>query len=169
MKDIEYYIEQSKSMPNTSDGGSAAFHFDDVVLIKYCLPNQYGAARQGEEEIAQIANELRSKGVGTPYHYAIKRETLEKTNICWVLQERAKGICYSNYKVESDPEESLRRQASLASAPLSHYEKLAKDIADLFYFELEIQPKNIYYDESPDGGFTFIDLIPPKYDRSSRF
>lgn len=35
MESIEYYIEQAMSMENTSNGGSPAYHFDDVVLIKY--------------------------------------------------------------------------------------------------------------------------------------
>ena len=161
MENIEYYIEQAKNMPNTSDGGSAAYHFDDVVLVKYVCPIKYGIARKGEEVVAEIANQKNTQGVRTPYHYAIKRETVGTDTICWVLQERAKGICYSNYKVRGNPEESVQMQAKLVDAPQEHFEKLVKDVCELFVLDLETKPKNIYYDENPDGGFTLIDLIDP--------
>ncbi|GEM_PF-6741190 len=41
--DINEYIEKAKGMPNTSDGGSAAYHFDDVVLVKYETLTKYGS------------------------------------------------------------------------------------------------------------------------------
>ena len=42
MESIDYYILQAVSMENTSDGGSPAYHFDDVVLIKYHRRKRYG-------------------------------------------------------------------------------------------------------------------------------
>lgn len=58
MKTIEEYITLSKTMKNTSDGGSPAYHFEDgTVLVKYSIPKKYNMSpRENEEEIAKIAN-----------------------------------------------------------------------------------------------------------------
>ncbi len=165
MLDINSYIEASKTMTNTSDGGSAAYHFDDVVLVKYKLSLKYGIAREDEEKIATAANEKRAKGVRTPAHLAIKREVDEESSICWVLQERAKGQSFNNYCYNNDIKTQLAMQSKIANAPLSHYKKLISDVCELFNFGLELKPKNIYYDEDlQNGGFTIIDLLCLKGD-----
>ncbi len=154
---IDKYIETSYTMKNTSDGGSIAYHFDDVVLIKYEYHTEYGIARINEEKIAQAANEKNRQGVYTPAHLAIKREIKNDISICWVLQERAKGKSFNYYCYNKETEKQIAAQQILANAPISHYEKFIKDVIELFNFGLELKPKNLYYDEN--NGFTIIDLI----------
>lgn len=164
MKDIDYYIEQAATMKNTSDGGSASYLFDDVVLVKYTNSVQYGEAREKEEEIAVVANEKNAQGVRTPKHLAIKREVVGDTSICWVLQERAKGENFSRYSqaYSSDVSQQLERQLCLASAPSIHYEQFISDVCAIFNMGLELKPKNLFYDKNVvDGGFTIIDLLFP--------
>ena len=97
-------------------------------------------------------------GVNTPYHLAIKRVTDEKDNICYVLQEKAKGTCFNVYYKE--PAEQLQVQKLLLEAPNTVYEKCVSDLCELFNMGLELKGKNIFYDNSKDGaGFTFIDLL----------
>lgn len=159
MENIEYYIEQSKSMQNTSDGGSAAYHFDDVVLVKYTIPTKYGIARPDEEKTAAAANRMNEKGVNTPKHLAIKRVVEGDTDICYVLQERAPGKCFSYYadtgKVE--PIRHLARQKELVEAPFSHYEHWISDLMLMHNMGLELKYKNFFYDVKE--GFTIIDLL----------
>ena len=161
--DINEYIEKAKGMPNTSDGGSAAYHFDDVVLVKYETLTKYGVAREKEEMIAEEANKKRNKGVRTPAHLAIKRVEKGENNICWVLQERAPGVSFANYSSRNNETKvQLERQSRLLQAPDSHYEQCVRDICELFHMGLELKDKNIYYDEDREkGGFTFIDLLFP--------
>lgn len=158
---IDEYIEQAKSMKNTSDGGSAAYHFDDVVLIKYTIPLEYGDARVNEEKVALEANKKKLKGVRTPAHLAIKRDQDDKKNICWVLQERAKGKCYAKYSLAvNDCQTQLMLQEKILNAPDLHYEQCIRDLCELFHMGLELKSKNIYYDDDKkNGGFTFIDLL----------
>lgn len=162
MMNIDYYIEKAANMPNTSDGGSAAYHFDDVVLVKYVGLLKYGAAREGEEEIAILANRKNEMGVRTPKHLAVKRVVEGDKEICWVLQERAKGKSFASYTrtCDKDVDMQLENQKILATAPNSHYEKFVSDVCQLFNMGLELKPKNLFYDESVlDGGFTIIDLL----------
>ena len=155
---IEDYIEKSKIMPNTSDGGSAAYHFDDVVLIKYTNKNKYGLAREDEELISIEANKKRDKGVNTPYHIAFKREVLEEDNICFVLQERAKGVCFDKYTTyKNSVNQQINKQLELFNLPQSIYDKLVNDIYELYNMGIELKPKNIYFDK--EIGFTIIDLL----------
>lgn len=159
MKSIEEYILEAKNMKNISDGGSAAYDFGSVVLIKYSIPTKYGVARENEELVAVSANEMKANGVNTPRHLAIKRIYEGDNNICFVLQEKANGISFTNY-CTSDPKLQLYYQEELAGAPDSHYEKCISDLSMLFHMGLELKPKNIFYDKSKDnGGFTFIDLL----------
>ncbi len=160
MINIDDYINASASMPNTSDGGSAAYHFEDVVLIKYQTKLGYDVLpRKNEEVIASVANEKIKKGVRTPAHLGLKREIEGDTAICWVLQERAKGVNFNNYCYIEDAKKQLAMQKILANAPSSHYEKLVADVIVLFNFGLELKSKNIFYDEDIlNGGFTIIDL-----------
>lgn len=158
--DIEKYIEASKSMPNTSDGGSDAYHFDDVVLVKYIGTLKYGGARKDEEQVAVEANKKRAQGVRTPAHLAIKREVDSDIEICWVLEERAKGKSFNSYCYNKEPNVQIEAQRKIANAPISHYEKFISDVCELFNLGLELKPKNMFYDESlTDGGFTIIDLL----------
>ena len=161
MENIEYYIEQSKSMENTSDGGSEAYHFEDVVLIKYVKKVEYGNARECEEDVAKAANEKNAQGVRTPKHIAIKRVTEGDYNICWVLQERAKGRNFGYYSsFDNDPIIQIERQQELLSAPDSHYDKLVSDMCELLNLGTEVKSKNVFYDDNyENGGFTIIDLL----------
>ena len=161
MENIEYYIEQSKSMENTSDGGSKAYHFDDVVLIKYVKKAEYGNARECEEDVAKAANEKNAQGVRTPKHLAIKRVTEGDYNICWVLQERAKGRNFEYYcRFHNNPNIQIERQKELLSAPDSHYDKLVSDMCELLNLGTEVKAKNVFYDDNHEnGGFTIIDLL----------
>ena len=160
MKKIDEYIELSKDMKNTSDGGSPSFDFGDFVLIKYQISKKYNSdPREKEELIAKAANNKANKGVRTPKHIEIKRTQDENNNICWVLQEKAPGKCYKDYR-SSDPQEQLQLQNKILNAPDTHYDKCVKDLCELFNMGLELKPKNIFYDESKEkGGFTFIDLL----------
>lgn len=162
MNNIDEYIKASFKMKNVSDGGSECFDFGNVVLVKYKIPVKYNAiARENEELIAEAANKKRDMGVNTPYHLAIKRVTDEKDNICYVLQEKVRGACFSVYGKE--PAEQLQVQELLLEAPDTVYEKCVRDLCELFNMGLELKGKNIFYDNSKDGaGFTFIDLL--KYD-----
>ena len=148
-------------MENVSDGGSPAYSFGDYVLVKYSMLSQYGLARDNEELIAEEANKKNRAGVKTPLHVAIKRTDDGRENVCWVLQEKAKGVSFVNYAyLKNAPQTQLRLQQELLEALDYHYEKCLQDIAELFHMGLELKPKNIFYDNSRDnGGFTFIDLL----------
>ena len=159
MNNIDEYIKASFKMENVSDGGSECFDFGNVVLVKYKISIRFnGDARKNEELIAEAANKKRDMGVNTPYHLAIKRVTDDKDNICYVLQEKARGACFSVYGKE--PAEQLQVQELLLEAPDTVYEKCVRDLCELFNMGLELKGKNIFYDNSKDGaGFTFIDLL----------
>lgn len=159
MNNIDEYIKASFKMENVSDGGSECFDFGNVVLVKYKIPVKYNAiAREDEELIAEAANKKRNMGVNTPYHLAIKRVTDDKDNICYVLQEKAKGVSFNIYYKE--PAEQLQVQELLLEASDTVYEKCVSDLCELFNMGLELKGKNIFYDNSKDGaGFTFIDLL----------
>lgn len=170
MKNIDEYIAKAANMKNTSDGGSPAYHFEDVVLVKYRGSTKYGRTRPTAELIAQKANEKNAEGVKTPAHLAIKRVIVDdkqekwfgedELEICWVLQERAKGKNFNSYCYNQDSKTQLDMQSILANAPDSHYEKLVSDVSELLHLGLELKPKNMFYDESlHDGGFTIIDLL----------
>lgn len=162
MENINYYIAKSATMPNTSDGGSPSYCFDDVVLVKYTNYVKYGEARENEEQIATIVNQKNEEGVRTPKHLAIKREIVGDTSICWVLQERAKGESFAAYCQPYSPliSQQLENQFLLASAPSEHYEKFIRDVSSIFHMGLELKPKNLFYDKDVvHGGFTIIDLL----------
>ena len=161
MYNIDEYIKASAKMENVSDGGSECFDFGNVVLVKYKVSVKYSVnaiARENEELIAEAANKKRDMGVNTPYHLAIKRVTDDKDNICYVLQEKAKGASFNIYYKE--PADQLQVQELLLEAPDTVYEKCVSDLCELFNMGLELKGKNIFYDNSKDGaGFTFIDLL----------
>ena len=159
MNNIDEYIKASFKMKNVSDGGSECFDFGNLVLVKYKNSVKFSTiVRENEELIAEAANKKRDMGVNTPYHLAIKRVTDEKDNICYVLQEKAKGTSFNIYYKE--PAEQLQVQELLLEAPDTVYEKCVSDLCELFNMGLELKGKNIFYDNSKDGaGFTFIDLL----------
>lgn len=161
MINIDECIEKAKNMENISDGGSPAYSFDNFILVKYSTLCEYGLARNNEELVALEANKKNKAGVNTPLHIAIKRVNEGNKNICWVLQEKAKGLNFVNYAYSKNaPQTQLRLQQELLNAPDYHYEKCLLDLSQLFHMGLEIQPKNVFYDNSKDnGGFTFIDLL----------
>jgi len=169
MINIDEYIEKSKDIKNTSDGGSASFIFNDKVLVRYETKSKYGIPRECEEEIMINVNKLVDKGVNTPRHLAYKRETIGDTAYCWVLQEKAPGVCYEKYCRINDPTEQLKKQKEVVEIPNEHYEKYIADLIELFYFGLEPKPKNFFYDK--EKGFTTIDLLKSgsekKFDNSS--
>ena len=171
--DITQYIEQTKNMQESGIvGSSSCFDFGDMVLIKYKgVPGHL--PRKNEEYVAEKINSLRDAGVRSPYHYAIKRETIDNVPICWVLQEKAKGDIFNKYSFiegHNDLSEQLRMQQILIDAPDAHYEKLVYDLMQLFNLGLELKPKNIFYDANiENGGFTIIDLLGndgPEFDSS---
>jgi len=165
---IEHYIQQVKNrnVSNTSVGGSESFNFGDVTLILY-----YG--RDDAEQVMQMANEKNAKGIRTPKHLAVKRETVSANDkqaakvfdtslgdcdICWVLQETFKGKSFTEY-CSGDIDTKLKMQAILANAPTEHYAKLISDAMEITGMGYELKPKNMAYDESTvNGGFSIIDL-----------
>ncbi len=157
---IDTYIEKSRLMENTSAGGSEAYHFGDVVLVKYIMSAKYGRAREDEEKVKESANKKNSMGVRTPKHLMIKRVREDDLDVCYVLQECAKGRNFRFYCDNSDSELQLLMQARLLNAPQQHCEKFIQDVCALFHSGIELKPKNIYYDEDREnGGFTIIDLL----------
>ena len=89
---------------------------------------------------------------------AIKRVTDEKDNICYVLQEKAKGASFNiSNKYYNEPSKQLKVQELLLEAPDTVYEKCVSDLCELFNMGLELKEKNIFYDNSKDGaGFTLL-------------
>lgn len=165
MKTIDEYINKVKEKENLSDGGSPAYFFDEdnVVLIKYTCSQEFCQSifdvRKNEEQIRIEANKKHAKNVNTPQHIAIKRTIEGKNYVCWVLQSKAKGICYSNYK-SNEQQTQMNLQKRILNAPQSHFDKCVSDLCEIFNMGLELKPKNIFYDQSPEnGGFTFIDLL----------
>lgn len=169
MKTIEEYIKLSKSMSNTSRGGSASYIFEDdnVVLVAYSNLNKYGTARTMEEDVQIAANKKNSEGVSTPKHIAICRVTEEEHNYCYVLQELAKGKCMVDYQADfDDVKGNLEGMKWSSQIPQEHIDKAIKDLMELFNMGLELKAKNLFYD--PESGYTFIDLLgygqKPKFD-----
>lgn len=156
VKDIDYCIENSKDAKNISDSKTKAYLIDDLILIKYQCFSKYGHPRLDEENIMVDANKKRSKGVRTPYHYQIKTVIEGDKTICYVLQEKAKGISFKNYCNIKDPELQLKKQEEIVQIPQAHFEKYVSDMCELFGMGLEPQPRNFFYDKNE--GFTIIDL-----------
>lgn len=167
MYNIDELIEQTKNMPNVSDGGSECFSFKDVVLVKYKQPKKYGIARDQEEWVQKFVNEKNEMGVRTPKHLAIKREIIGEDSVCWVLQEKANGVSYTKYCNNKDNQVQLSKQEELSNMKDEYYQKLALDLKDLMYAGIELKPKNIFLDNSAEnGGFTIIDLLGPQRDEN---
>lgn len=164
MKNIDDYIIRSSVMENKSDGNSPAFFFDDgLVLVQYGCKNEFGKARPNEEKVAEAVKEKKIKGVNTPLHLAVKRIENPVSNYCYVLQEKARGVSFSNYNPynskDRDTLAQLRLQKQLSEAPDYHYDKCIGDLCELFNMGLELKDKHIYYDKAEDGGFSFVGLF----------
>lgn len=156
---IEEYVRKTSEMENVSVGGSPCYDFGNVVLIKYEANVKYGPARKSAEEVALLANEANNKGVRTPKHLGIKREIVGDRDICWVLQEKAPGVPFTEYS-RLAPEEQIAKQKELLAAPNIHFDTLILDLCELCDKGTELKPKNIFYDKDPkSGGFTIIDLL----------
>lgn len=159
---IEEYVRKTSGMANVSVGGSACFDFGEVVLVKYHMPKKYGRAREGAEEVMEIANKANSRGVRTPKHIAIFRETVGDEDFCWVLQEKAKGVPYTKY-TRLPAEQQIEKQKEILNAPDTHFDTLVLDLCELAYSGIEMKSKNIFYDkDEKQGGFTIIDLLGPR-------
>lgn len=149
---IEWYIKKVENMSNVSVGGSPAYDFGDVILVKY------GGWREEIEKI--LINNIRDKnekGVNTPKHLQFKRIKDDKSDVCWVLQEKAKGINCSVFAREKDITKFLEYKKDFASIDIKHYEKFLMDIKELYYLGIELKPKNIFFDK--EVGFTIIDFL----------
>jgi hypothetical protein len=148
LNDIDYYIKQTDIMENCSAGGSACYSFDDnVVLVKHIARGAYQPFEYAEK-IAEWVNKKNEKGVKIPKYLAIKRTEENGTGVCWVLQEKAKGI-----------NKAVSYSSEVLKAPDSHYEQLVSDMCELIDSGFERKSKNIFYDSDTEkGGFTLIDF-----------
>ena len=152
MISIDDYILKSYNMEiNKYDKGGYFLFNDGTILIKYVSSSEHDP-RKGEEKIAKAVNEKKNKGINTPAHLAVKRTVEDGLNVCWVLQEQAKGIEIT--KILESEEKRKEFLNLLVIAPQEQYDKLVTDMCELFD-GLEIKPKNYFYDEI--NGFTFID------------
>lgn len=159
MNSIDEYINKTYTMKNISNGGSPAYSFGDVILIKYSMSKRYGVSRPNEENVAKLVNKKNEQGVRTPKHLSIKRVIDGDKDICWVLQEAAKGENFTYY-CDNKPDIQLKRQKELSEISDSHYEQLIHDLSELINLGIETKPKNLFYDNNQEtGGFTIIDLL----------
>ena len=170
MMDIDKYIEQSKDKQNISIGGSICYDFDDYVLLRYSCPLNYlednNHTRNNEELVFQGINEKRNRGVNVPRHIAFKRRIEGNNEVCYVLQEKSKGInlaSISRYGATFD--EVINSMDYLYNIPFNHYIKLVKDGLDLYEMGYEPQARNLFYDN--ETGFWYIDLVD--YDKNNSF
>ena len=169
---IEKAIEESKNMENVSNGGSACFDFGEVVLVKYTCPVEYLPKdvfhiRENEEVIMKTIDEKRDAGVQIPRHFAMKRVMEGKLDVCYVLQEKAKGtnckeMADKDYGSLSKRYESLYK---ILRIPFDQYRKLVSDGCQLYEMGYEPKDKNLFYD--PETGFWFIDFL--ENDRKNPF
>ena len=159
---IEEAIKESKNKENISNGGSQCFEFGDVVLVKYSCPTKYlkpnNHTRENSEIVMHGVNEKSDQGVNTPKHIGIYR-TIEKNNdICYVLQEKCKGInCESISKYGVSFDEMCASLDFVLNIPFKHYEKLVSDACQLLEMSYEGKNKNLFYDDQT--GFWFIDFL----------
>lgn len=164
MISIEEAIEQAKNMKNISNGGSACFDFGEVVLVKYTCPVEYLPKdvfhiRENEEVIMKTIDEKRDAGVQIPRHFAMKRVIEGKLDVCYVLQEKAKGtnceeMSKENYGLLPKRYESLYYVLRI---PFEQYRKLVRDGCQLYEMGYEPKNKNLFYDS--ETGFWFIDFL----------
>lgn len=150
MMDIDSAIEQSKYKENISDGGSACFDFGDVVLIKY-------GARENSELVMEQVNKKNAQGVNTPKHIGVKKLKEGKYEVCYVLQEKCKGINGVKIARQADTAEKVIKNLEyIAKIPFEQYIKLIYDGCMLFEMGYEAKAKNWFYDE--ETGFWYIDF-----------
>ena len=162
MINIDDAIMQSKSMKNTSDGGSPCFDFGDVVLVRYGIPIQFlkngERAREKSEEIMEAINEKAKDGVNTPTHLEVKRVIDGDIDFCYVLQKKCPGVnCTKLSKYDVSFDEMCDTLKFVLNIPFEHYQKLIIDGCKLFEMGYEAKNKNLFYDVKT--GFWFIDFL----------
>lgn len=162
MIDINSAIQMSKTMPNISDGGSACFDFEDVVLVKYTLPLKYVKenyrARQGQERVMERINKKVEMGVNTPMQFAMKRVIEKDTDVCYVLQGKCPGVnCANTSQYGASYDQVMRELEIVYNIPYEHYVKLITDGCNLLEMGYEAKNKNLFYDK--DSGFWYIDFL----------
>ena len=170
MKSIDDYIIQSKNKKNISSGGSSCFDFGDLVLVEYILPLRFVKngehARDSEEIVFVGVNKKRDEGVNVPRHIAFKRVIEDDNEICYVLQEKAKGNNCSEYnKYGVSFKEMIDKMYEIYDIPFNQVLKLIKDGCSLYEMGYEAQGRNLFYDEYT--GFWYIDFL--KYDLDDVF
>lgn len=163
---IKEAILKSKTQPNISNGGSACYQFDNVVLVKYVLPLKYvtnsSRARENEEIVKEKINEKALNGVNTPKHLDIFRTVENDNDVCYVLEEKCPGQnCHSMSKYVAEPIQVINDLKYIYNIPFNHYQKLIKDGCLLKEMGYEKKNKNLFYDEKT--GFWFIDFL--SYDK----
>lgn len=151
MISIKEAIKEYKDKKNISNGGSECYDFGDAVLLV-----SYNDWKQ-DEELMKFINQKADKGVNTPRYLAIERVPSVKSNICYVLQEKCKGINCANlrkYNVSFD--DKIASLEFLLNIPFDHYKKSIIDGIELIETDYEFKPKNAFYDEK--SGFWYIDF-----------
>lgn len=162
MVDINEAIERSKNMENISDGGSECFDFGDVILVRYTALLKYVKdnyrSRENEEVVMEGVNQKIQNGVNTPKHLAMKRTIEEDRDVCYVLQEKCKGInCASMSEYGASYDKMISDLEFVYNIPFEHYKKLISDGCQLYDMGYEKKNKNLFYDE--ETGFWYIDLL----------
>lgn len=170
MIDIKTAIEQSKNTKDISVAGSQCFDFGKVVLVRYTLSLKYVKdthhARDCEEIVMEGINQKVEKGVNTPKHIALKRVIEEDKDVCYVLEEKCKGIncaTISLYDVSYD--KMISDLEFVYNIPFDHYKKLVSDGCELYEMGYECKNKNLFYDK--ESGFWYIDFLD--YDKENSF
>ena len=164
---IDEAIDAAKGMKNVSNGGSACFDFGDVVLVKYSQGIRWlregERCRSCEESVMKKINHKVLEGVHTPRHLAIKRVVEGDYDICYVLQEKCKGInCASISKRGVSYEGAYDSLKKVYDIPFSQYQKLVLDGCALLDMGYEGKNKNLFYDE--ETGFWYIDFLDDDLD-----
>ena len=161
MIDIEQYIKESKYKENISNGGSPCYDFGDYVLIKYSCPLGYlkegYRVRKNEENVLEGIKEKVRLGVNVPRHITYKRLIEDNNDICYVLQEKCRGInCIKMSKFNASFKEVMDSMESIFHIPFDHIKKLIKDGCSLYEMGYEPSARNLFYDNKT--GFWYIDL-----------
>lgn len=170
MIDINDAIGQSKNMKDISDGGSQCFDFGDVILVRYTALLKYVKdnyrSRENEEVVMEGVNQKIQNGVNTPKHLAMKRTIEDDRDVCYVLQEKCKGInCASMSEYGVSYDKMISDLEFVYNIPFEHYKKLISDGCQLYDMGYEKKNKNLFYDK--ETGFWYIDLL--EYDKDNPF
>ena len=167
MIDIDTAIKEYKTKANISDGGSDCYDFGDVVLVVYKMSVEYvkdgHRSRDNQEDVMEGINEKVDKGVNTPRQLDMRRTVEDGQDICYVLEEKCKGVnCQSLIKYNPTFEEAVESYNRVFNIPMDHLLKLIKDSSQLFEMGYEAKNKNLFYDTKT--GFWFIDFLSNEKD-----